>query len=139
MAEKFVQMIDNLPKPKKIKLECEEKPVSPTNIKKRNTPLSFSVEQELTVFFQGYRFPYDTNKEGGHKYYCAECMLNRVSFKPGENKNLFLEHYISTGELPLDEFHKRLYSRTDSCNICAVCEKLLTVVRPYDSAHLDFQ
>lgn len=123
MAEAYVQE-----KLKKVRRElfCDDRPRSPGVVQRSDSPLSYSLtgNADRTVFFMGFKLPSDTD------YKCQTCFCaNNLEVK--DNK---LDGYIYTGEISEQEFLKR----GEPFTVCSVCNKYLTIVRPYDSAHLDF-
>lgn len=124
MAEKYVQ--EKLKKVRR-QLFCDERPRSPPVGNHSTTPLSYSPvgNSTRTVFFMGYKLENDKN------YMCATCFGDR--FHIAENKDIDSK-YLFIGEISESEFLKS----SEPFEQCSRCEKYLTIVRPYDSTHLDF-
>lgn len=117
-------------------LFCDERPVSPTVVQHNNDPMSYNnlSNSEETIFFMGYKFPADKN------YKCAACFERALSSGLSEvEKELCLDANLITGEISYKQFKNNLWSREDPLNVCYSCKKQLTVIRQYDSAHLDFE
>lgn len=124
MAEAYVQ--EKLQKVRR-QLFCDERPRSPTTGNYSATPLSYSPvgDSTRTVFFMGYKL------ESDKKYMCATCFGDR--FHIAEDKDIDTK-YLYSGEISEREFLKK----KEPFEQCSRCEKYLTIVRPYDSACLDF-
>lgn len=132
MANKYVQEKKNSVKRK---LFCDEQPRSPKHCERSNTPLSYDVagSNSATVFFMGFKFPYD------EKYKCQTCFEKGLFAGLTDiEKEQCVESNLTHGEISLVEFYNRLESREDQKNKCSRCNIYLTIIRPYDSAHLDF-
>jgi len=116
-------------------LFCNERPVSPIVVQCDNTPMSYNniSDNIQTVFFMGYKFPSD------QYYKCASCFVRQCTFVTSVEEEIFLHQHTTVGEISLKEFLLRWQSQDDKSNICYQCKKRLTIIRPYDSAHLDFE
>lgn len=118
-------------------LKCYERARSPVCNKRSGTPLSFRAHMPGTecVFFLAYRF--DQYAKG---FKCSDCFVkstyNSDTFTAEQVKEL-LEKYSVYWEITLSQFYKNLDSL--SRYKCEKCDKALAIVRPYDSAHLDFE
>lgn len=91
---------------------------------------------EPTIYFHAYKSELDNN------YYCETCFLlwidcGKRHLHIGSDSEI-LHNHLCTGELSEKTFNSRGYSRDDPLNICHMCKDKLTIVRPYDSALLDF-
>lgn len=128
MAEKYVK--EKLKKVKR-RLFCDEPmPNRSTDIvKSTRTPLSYSPtgSSSRTVFFMGYKQQTVESDE----WYCATCFANIHCIS--EEKEIPTK-YLYTGEISEQEFLKK----GEPFTTCTLCNKYLTIVRPYSSDHLDF-
>lgn len=132
MTEKQVQSV-------KRRLFCEEvikKEDSPEPKEKRKTPISFDQPQEKTIFFLGFAFPYEAAEA---KYKCQHCFERSFEAKTPEVKQQCIDQNTVYGEISLEQFYSRWQSRDDPANKCISCNQYLTVIRPYDTAHLVFE
>jgi len=122
MAEKYVQ--EKLKQVRR-QLFCDERPRSPTNTTSSFTPISYSPNgnSTRTVFFMGYKLESDKN------FMCATCFGDKFRVIGEINTK-----YMYSGEISEQEFLKR----KEPYEQCSRCGKYLTIVRPYDSVHLDF-
>lgn len=125
---------DNKKESVKRQLFCDERPVSPGNIQRANTPLSYDCvgDGSQTIFFIGYKFPKDVN------YKCEECFLYNIDVVYGVELDIYLHNNCTYGESNLREYIARGNKEDDEINFCEKCKKPLYIIRPYHSDHLDF-
>lgn len=121
----------------KRRLFCDEQLVdSPLDSNRSTTPLSYNHDNS-TVFFMGFKFPQLS------KYYCSQCFVwiagsdetYTYPCGPEASDRLPNPEYTHTGEIALADFYKK----REAFETCALCGTYLTIVRPYHSAHLDFE
>jgi hypothetical protein len=118
----------------KKQLFCDEQPVSPRNIQRTNTPLSYDCvgDGSQTIFFIGYKFPADVH------YKCEECFVRHIGFAHEVELDIYLHSNCTYGESNLREYIARGNKEEDETNFCIKCKKPLYIIRPYHSSHLDF-
>lgn len=124
---------------KKNLLLCYERAKSPDCKQRNNTPLSYSViaDNAEFVYFLAYRF--DEYSKG---YQCSTCFCTLCPASAtlsDKERFIWLEKHSTYWEISLKQFYKNLQSLSDDNLKCVNCKKPLTILRPYHSAHLNFE